>query len=248
MTDLHELTFLFTRWSTSSTDQIQKLIDSISTIPENLNNLSNSTRMISDEVSELNQQSLQKRKKTSLDTLVNGTSEEKSESEADFPAKPVDILTPYESPSEDLRKAASQWAYCGGWCSCACHRRGHFKAPSVLGLVLLSFSGRGLFQPLCTESSCRGVQVTLLTLTYFFPSWLFGRALFFVLHATTLGGPKFTLRLPRTIPLDSPIFTMSIHGDLEGIKGLFSKREYSPHDVAISTGRTALHVSKRPQT
>ena len=41
---------------------------------------------------------------------------------------------------------------------------------------------------------------------------------------------------------------MSIHGDLEGIKALFSKREYSPHDVAISTGRTALHVSKRPQT
>ena len=124
--------------------------------------------MISDEVSELNQQSLQKREKYSLDTLVNGTSEEKSESGANFPAKPVDLLTPYESPSEDLRKAASQWAYCGGWCSCACHRRGRFKVPSVLGLLLLSFSGRGIFQPLCTESSCRGAQVTLLTLTYFF--------------------------------------------------------------------------------
>jgi hypothetical protein len=59
---------------------------------------------------------------------------------------------------------------------------------------------------------------------------------------TQSSGPKFTPRWSGTFSGDAKIFMLTIDGDLDGIKRLFADKEASPYDVAISTGRTALHV------
>ncbi|KAK3173114.1 hypothetical protein OEA41_006443 [Lepraria neglecta] len=67
------------------------------------------------------------------------------------------------------------------------------------------------------------------------------QALCFVFTLSSLSKPKFTPRWSATLPGDAKVFTFAIEGDLEGLKRLFQEKAASPHDIAMSTGRTALH-------
>jgi hypothetical protein len=65
----------------------------------------------------------------------------------------------------------------------------------------------------------------------------------FVLTLSYMRGPGVSLSMPRVIPDNAPVLTFAVQGNLDGIKSLFSKGVASPYDVALSNGRTALHVS-----
>ena len=58
-----------------------------------------------------------------------------------------------------------------------------------------------------------------------------------------MGKPKFTPRWSAAFPGDAKIFTFTIDRDLEGLRKLFEEKAASPHDVAVSTGKTAPHGS-----
>jgi hypothetical protein len=51
-----------------------------------------------------------------------------------------------------------------------------------------------------------------------------------------------SLSMPQVITDNAPILIFAVQGNLDGIKSLFSKGVASPYDIALSNGRTALHV------
>lgn len=135
---------------------------------------------------------------------------------------------------------------CRAWCSCRCHRqiRGHAMAGniSVVGFLFICLSGGRYNFQTCNEPRCQRKQGLTFRLDYVFPAWLLARAVYLIFTFSQLSGPKFTPRWSGTFSGDAKIFMLTIDGDLDGIKKLFADKEASPHDVAISTGRTALHV------
>jgi hypothetical protein len=135
---------------------------------------------------------------------------------------------------------------CRSWCSCRCHRqvRGHAIVGniSLLGLLFICLSGGRYSFQTCNEPQCQRKQDLTFRMDYIFPAWLLARAVYLIFTFTKLSGPKFTPRWSGTFSGDAKIFMLTIDGDLDGIKKLFADKEASPHDVAISTGRTALHV------
>lgn len=136
---------------------------------------------------------------------------------------------------------------CQIWCSCRCHQKlsCHSKAGvmSILGFLFMCLSvGRYAWQS-CDEPLCFRRQELKMKVAFVFPPWLLAHAMCFMLTISSLGTPKFTPRWSATFSGDAKIFTCAIEGDLDGLRKLFEKRAASPHDVAASTGRTALHVS-----
>ena len=60
-----------------------------------------------------------------------------------------------------------------------------------------------------------------------------------------MNGPQISLHMPRIVESNATIFSLTVQGDLVGLKNLFQAGLASPYDVAASNGRTALHVSLR---
>jgi hypothetical protein len=135
---------------------------------------------------------------------------------------------------------------CRPWCSCRCHRqvRGHAMAGniSLLGFLFICLSGGRYSFQTCNEPQCQRKQDLTFRMDYVFPAWLLAQAVYLIFTFTQSSGPKFTPRWSGTFSGDAKIFMLTIDGDLDGIKKLFADKEASPYDVAISTGRTALHV------
>ena len=67
-----------------------------------------------------------------------------------------------------------------------------------------------------------------------------------VLASTPLAGPVVSLKMQRTIPGDSDIFTFARLGEVEKMKALFESGLASPHDVHYESGITPPHVCKFP--
>ena len=136
---------------------------------------------------------------------------------------------------------------CRSWCSCKCHQKFRFHSMSstmsALGLLFMCLSGGRYSLQSCDEPQCLRKQDLRMRLAYVFPPWLLAQALCVIFTISCLGRPKFTPRWCGTFSGDAKIFTFAIEGDLEGLKKLFEEKAASPHDVAVSTGRTALHVS-----
>ena len=74
---------------------------------------------------------------------------------------------------------------------------------------------------------------------------MMSRVLQFVIQLSYMKGPELVLRVPRVVPDNAPALFYAVQGDIEGIKSLFSKGLASPYDVALDSGRTALHVCNR---
>ena len=136
---------------------------------------------------------------------------------------------------------------CRAWCSCRCHRklRCHAMANGIspLGFLFMLLSGGRYSLQACNEPRCLRKQDLKMTLAYCFPPWLLAQAVCLMFTLSSLGKPTFTPRWSATLPGDAKVFTCAIEGDLEGLKRLFQEKTASPHDRAMSTGRTALHVS-----
>jgi len=148
-----------------------------------------------------------------------------------------------------LRVRASHYrrSSCEGWCSCICHTPSYFRTPQsvdfLLGSLFMGYSGLPVRNRACNERTCRKQSIPTVKVTYHFPHWLLARMIHFVLTLSYMKGPGVSLSMPRVIPDNAPVLTFAVQGNLDGIKSLFSKGTASPYDVALSNGRTALHVS-----
>jgi hypothetical protein len=136
---------------------------------------------------------------------------------------------------------------CEGWCSCECHKPSYIRTPDrvdfLLGSLFMGYSGFPVRKRPCNERTCRKQSIPTVKVTYHFPQWLLARMIHFVLTLSYMRGPGVSLSMPRVIPDNAPVLTFAVQGNLDGIKSLFSKGVASPYDVALSNGRTALHVS-----
>src|SRR5438045_1178660 len=94
----------------------------------------------------------------------------------------------------------------------------------------------------CNERHCNRQSIPSIKINYFFPSWMLDRVFQFTFMISYMGGPELLLKCPRTVSDDAPVIFGAVQGNLEQIKTLFDNRLASPYDVAISNGRTALHV------
>ena len=135
---------------------------------------------------------------------------------------------------------------CSGWCSCQCHGLTHYQSPqsydSILGTLLMGLSGVSFKKRPCNEPSCRRQSIPTFRLNFFFLQWMMSRAIQFVTRLSYMKGSEVVLRVPRVVPDNVPSLFYAVQGDIEGIKSLFSKGLASPYDVALTNGRTALHV------
>jgi hypothetical protein len=144
---------------------------------------------------------------------------------------------------------SSQWSNCGYWCSCICHKRSQLRPffNSILGALYISFSNQLISRVTCSEHRCREcAKISSVKITYFFPRWLLARMVSFVGRASAWTCPEFIIRVPRLVPGNAEIFQYAEVGDITGIKRLLKGHAASVDDVAITTGRTALHVSYFP--
>jgi hypothetical protein len=131
------------------------------------------------------------------------------------------------------------------WCTCICHRPGKIGNPDALaclfGRLHVKFSDIPMLTPPCNVNLCRKRRrLPYLRINYFFPTWLVGRILTTtVAYSQRDGIDVHRLRALRIVPVGAPIFTMAQHGNVDGIRSLFTKGQASPYDVD-SNGFTAL--------
>jgi hypothetical protein len=87
----------------------------------------------------------------------------------------------------------------------------------------------------------------MIYVSYFFPPWFLARAMSMVFSSTPLAGPVVSLKMQRTVPGNSDIFTFAKLGEVDKMKTLFEQGLASPHDVHFESGITPLHVSRLSQ-
>jgi hypothetical protein len=57
-------------------------------------------------------------------------------------------------------------------------------------------------------------------------------------------GHTISLKMPRVIAGNSPVFSFAQHDNIDAMKRLFEEGLASPFDVSYEEGRSALHVSE----
>lgn len=136
---------------------------------------------------------------------------------------------------------------CSEWCSCSCHKPYTMKTPEslhyLLGSLFVGYSGILGRRRKCDERTCQRQSIPTVRFSYYFPTWFLARVFQITLAMSYDKGPELVLNCPRVVPDDSPIIFQAVQGNLERIQYLFQKGLASPWDVALSNGRTALHVS-----
>lgn len=142
-----------------------------------------------------------------------------------------------------------QSAVCSRYCTCACHKRRRIRSPqfvdSFWGTLFLGYSATPTMPPKCTETTCRQSTGPWISLTYYFPKWLLGRALSVALMNTL--EPTACLRFPRVIDINEAIFSYTQFDREEDIKLLFEQGLASPHDIDSTYGYSVLQVSHSHQ-
>lgn len=147
--------------------------------------------------------------------------------------------------------AGSRFRSCNKWCSCVCHRQNHLKFSTpltyVLGSLFVGYSGLPVSTPPCNEHSCVRRAIPSFEFSYYFPRWFLARSILLSLKVVPLMGPELTLRMPRLIRWTSKeanLFHLAKAGDLHGIQSLFTAGTVTPFDVTLSSGESALFVSR----
>ena len=147
-----------------------------------------------------------------------------------------------------IRTAHFSRTACTPWCACRCHTQRQWQSPSLMGRVLgslfIGYSGMPIARLEYDERSCQLRSQPMIYVSYFFPPWFLARAMSMVLSSTPLAGPVLSLKMERTIPGNSDIFTFAKLGEVDELKTLFEQGLASPHDVHFESGITPLHVSR----
>lgn len=146
-----------------------------------------------------------------------------------------------------VETAVMQPGHCPVACSCRCHKMSIFRYPSwaqgLVGSLFVGYSGIPLLsQAKCSEQSCQRDKRCLVKVSYFFPTWLLSRMVFWQHSWDFLQGHDPFWRTPRVIESESELFLLAQKGSIKGLQGLFSAGTASIFDVNNLEGRSAMHV------
>lgn len=164
-----------------------------------------------------------------------------------------DTAIPVESPSSYQKMLSGvgfnairyQRMSCAANCECTCHHQRLLKPTmilnQILGRLFIGYTGAPFLDRRCDNSLCRRRSVPAVHVIYYFPQWLFMRAVF--LSISTSLTPSISLTLPRIIPAGSTIFRYIRLGNTDGVKDLFCQGQASPVDICGASGLTLLSYS-----
>jgi hypothetical protein len=142
---------------------------------------------------------------------------------------------------------------CNNDCRCVCHSNWRFSIPAFakhfLGSLQMAYHGPPKFRARCSISSCKNQQSSLLAV-YCFPKWFVDLTLHISIQMFSIGFPTVGLSFPRRMGWgeEDTIIRYALIGDSEGIKHLLSRNMARLDDVDSLHGRSALHVSKQPNS
>lgn len=129
-------------------------------------------------------------------------------------------------------------------CVCACHTESRASLQGLLGLLFVGYKGLPLMTRRCTNQACQRQSGAGVTVTYYFPQWVFVRRMIsFAVQTSAMSGLQVRLRFPHVVsPLASIIYIAGF-GTPAQLRFLFDHGLASPFDIHANTGATPLHVS-----
>lgn len=137
---------------------------------------------------------------------------------------------------------------CDPFCGCRCHIKSQIQTPHWLHFVLGTLLYSSTVLPLsssqpCNLLSCRRSGPGSTRLSYFFPSWAVARVFHMTSTWRSVNGADatWTVRMPRVITDDAPLWYHLQRREMNKIKLLFDNGQASPYDVDIM-GSSVLHV------
>ncbi|KAF2146704.1 uncharacterized protein K452DRAFT_355170 [Aplosporella prunicola CBS 121167] len=131
-------------------------------------------------------------------------------------------------------------------CQCTCHVR--LKTQSLttrfFGSLFLGYCGSPSSTQVCSEKTCNRKcknQPLQLALTYYFPNWMFYKAIFFAFTWSPLSDPSLFLSIRNVVPGNSPWIVAAKTGNVDSFKLLLETRQANLNDVSSWDGFTALY-------
>lgn len=134
---------------------------------------------------------------------------------------------------------------CSKFCICNCHKTTNLKTPTWMqDLVGALFVGYSAIPTLtsCNEIMCNQNKRQLITISYYFPSWLVKRMIYFKYYWTPKDGGLISVKTPRVVRGTSHQVMMSRLGSVSELQKLFSSGLASPFDVTPVDGVSCLQV------
>lgn len=152
-----------------------------------------------------------------------------------------------EGVAINVRQYASA---CPTTCVCSCHTQAKAPAPAfinrVLGQLFVGTAGIPILSAKCDYQACKSSRAPQVSVEYWFPLGVFWSQIVRLqvgYHASM--GPQFSLRSLRRVPDSAQCIHYAMHGNIEGLKDLFSRGLASPWDVSSTRGYTLSRVSHR---
>lgn len=152
---------------------------------------------------------------------------------------------------EGLTINVSQYASaCSKACVCSCHMQMKAPMPAILNRVLghlfVGTAGLPIIGTKCDYHACKSTIAPRLSVEYWFPLGFFWSQIVRLQVGYNVSmGPQFSLRSLRRVPDSALCVHYAMEGNIEGLKGLFSRGLASPWDVSSTCGYTLSRVSNR---
>lgn len=154
--------------------------------------------------------------------------------------------------SQTIRVKVNQYSFkCRAGCRCSCHKQKSSSSSSfmnrLLGQIFIGYAGLPIIRAKCDSAECEKAQIPVVSLEYWFPlGFCWSKIVQFQLSYRSSTGPQLSLSMLRSVPDTAPCVQFALHGNIEGLKSLFSRGLASPLDVSVTRGYTLVRV--RPFT
>lgn len=148
-------------------------------------------------------------------------------------------------PPDSIRvRVTPQWFSCRD-CPCDCHSQKKVTSPAllnrILGRLFVDYTGVPVLKPKCSTADCLKSRSSQLSLEYWFPLGFFSSTIVRMQLGYKSGmGTLFQLDTLRRVPDTAQCVNFALHGDVEGLKYLFSNGLASPRDVSTTRGYSLL--------
>ncbi len=134
---------------------------------------------------------------------------------------------------------------CRSGCPCTCHLQQKSTTPAILNRVLgqlfVGYAGLPALSPKCSIEGCQKSRASQISLEYWFPWGFFSSTIvrMQVGYQPNIG-TLLQLDTLRKVPDTAQCVNFALHGDIEGLKYLFSHGLASPRDVSTTRGYSVL--------
>ena len=136
------------------------------------------------------------------------------------------------APTPTWKGDANNHPTCRAWCSCTCHVRSFYRLPAALKPLVGDLRLRcWSTSPRCNERSCHRSGLTKISAEFQLPAYLIKRYLVMRISSSVLGGPQFSLSVPRVTGWSNLLWSYAQNCQKEAIQRLFSDHKASPLDV-----------------